>query len=149
MNSEPPVLLVEDNIDDVVLIERAFDKARIANPLRSVGDGDEAVAYLAGQGAYSDRHAHPLPVLLLLDLKLPRRGGLEVLAWLRREPSLRRLPVVVLTSSREGADVNRAYELGVNSYLVKPVAFDALLDMMETLNLYWLLLNERPTMVET
>jgi CheY-like chemotaxis protein len=140
--------LVEDNIDDVILIERAFEKARIVNPLHIVGDGDEALDYLGGRGKYRDRAAHPLPALILLDLKLPRRSGLDVLTWLRAEPSVKRIPVVVLTSSREGVDVDRAYELGVNSYLCKPVAFDALLEMIKTLKVYWLLFNERPTVSE-
>ena len=145
---EPVVLLVEDNVDDVILIERAFEKARIVNPLHVVGDGDEALAYLGGKGKYSDRALHPLPALILLDLKLPRRSGLDVLSWLRSEPCIKRIPVVVLTSSRENVDVDRAYELGVNSYLCKPVAFDALLEIIETLNVYWLLLNERPSVGE-
>jgi len=109
-----------------------------------VTDGDQAVAYLAGSPPFADRALHPAPILMLLDLKLPRRSGLEVLAWLRRESPLKRLPVVVLTSSRESGDVNRAYDLGCNSYLVKPVAFDALLDMIRTINHYWVLLNEKP-----
>ncbi len=138
------VLLVEDNQDDVLLIQRAFRNAHLVNPLRVVGDGDEAVAYLYGEGPYADRSAHPFPVLMLLDLKLPRRSGLEVLAWVRGNERTRRLPIVVLTSSRESSDVNRAYDLGVNSYLVKPVAFDALLDMVRALSAYWLILNEPP-----
>ena len=142
------VLLVEDNIDDVILIERAFKKARIVNPLHTVGDGDEALDYLGGRGKYRDRAAHPLPALILLDLKLPRRSGLDVLTWLRSEPCIKRIPLVVFTSSRESVDVDRAYELGVNSYLCKPVAFDALLEMIKTLNVYWLLLNERPSGLE-
>jgi CheY-like chemotaxis protein len=138
------ILLVEDDPDDVALITRAFRNAKLANPVEVVTDGDEAVAYLAGDGAFGDRESHPLPVLMLLDLKLPRRSGFEVLEWLRGQPVLSRLRVVVLTSSRESSDVNRAYELGANSYLVKPVGFDSLLDMMRALNLYWLVLSEPP-----
>lgn len=148
MRMEPVVLLVEDNVDDVILIERAFEKARIVNPLRVVGDGDEALDYLGGRGKYNDRAAYPLPAFVLLDLKLPRRSGLDVLTWMRSEPCVKRIPVIVLTSSRESVDVDRAYELGVNSYLCKPVAFDALLEMVQTLNVYWLLFNERPSMSE-
>ncbi|OGG43811.1 MAG: two-component system response regulator [Candidatus Handelsmanbacteria bacterium RIFCSPLOWO2_12_FULL_64_10] len=139
-----PVLLVEDDPNDVLLIQRAFRKANLVNPLHVVGDGEEAIAYLSGQGVYAERERHPLPILILLDLKLPRKSGHEVLAWLRRQPELKRLPAVVLTSSREAADVNRVYDLGANSYLVKPVAFDDLLKMAQTLNMYWLILNERP-----
>jgi len=142
--SSMSVLLVEDNPDDVALIQRAFRKANIANPLRVVTDGEEAVAYLAGRGEYADRARHPLPVLVLLDLKLPKRSGHEVLAWLRSQEGLRRLPVAVLTSSREAADVNRAYDLGANAYLQKPVGFEALHELVRTLNLFWLILNEKP-----
>jgi CheY-like chemotaxis protein len=107
--------------------------------------GEEALEYLAGGGGFADRERHPFPALMLLDLQLPRRSGHEVLEWLRaQEAGLRRLPVVVLTSSREPSDVNRAYELGANSYLVKPVSFDALLDMLRVVERYWLALAERP-----
>lgn len=138
------ILLVEDDPNDVLLVQRAFRKANLANHLQVVGDGEEAVAYLTGQAAYANRKRHPQPMLMLLDLKLPRKSGLEVLAWLQQQPGLKRLPVVVLTSSRESADIDRAYDLGANSYLVKPVAFEALLDMVKTLDLYWLILNEKP-----
>jgi CheY-like chemotaxis protein len=144
MNGAYTVLLVEDDPDDVVLTQRAFKKASVANPLHVVTDGEEAVAYLSGQGRFADRAEHPLPMLLLLDLKLLRRSGLEVLEWLRAQPGLRRLPVVVLTSSKESQDVNRAYDLGVNSYLVKPVAFDSLQEMVQSLGFYWLMLNKSP-----
>ena len=90
-----------------------------------------------------------MPVLILLDLKLPRRSGLEVLEWLRQQPGLKRIPVVVLTSSRQSKDVDRAYDLGANSYLVKPVEFNALLDMMKQVGLYWLMVNEKPNMEDT
>jgi CheY-like chemotaxis protein len=139
-----PILLVEDSPDDALLIQRAFRKANLANPVQLVRDGEEAVAYLSGAAPYADRTRFPLPVFMLLDLKLPRRSGLEVLAWVRQESVVRRLPVVVLTSSRESVDVNRAYDLGVNSYLTKPVGFEALLEMVKNVNLYWLVLNENP-----
>lgn len=138
------ILVVEDNPDDVLLIQRAFRKARLTQPLQQVGDGEEAINYLNGTGAYSDRQQYPLPGLLLLDLKLPRKSGLEVLAWLKKQPGLHRLPVIVFTSSREDGDIQRAYDLGANSYLVKPVNFDALLEIAHALELYWLQLNERP-----
>ncbi|WP_207482382.1 response regulator [Arenibaculum pallidiluteum] len=140
-----PILLVEDDPNDQLLIRRAFAKAKLMNPLLVVEDGDAAVAYLAGEGAYADRSENPLPAVMLLDLKLPRRSGLEVLEWLRSQPgSLGRTPVVVLTSSRENSDLDRAYDLGANSYLVKPVDFDGLLDLVRTAGLYWTVLNERP-----
>lgn len=138
------VLLVEDTSADVLLIRRAWGKAGIANPLQVVTDGDQAVAYLAGEGPYADRKQYPLPVLVLLDLKLPCRSGLEVLEWVRQQSGLRRLPVVVLTSSQESSDINRAYDLGANSYLVKPVEFAPLLEMMKSFAPYWLAFNQKP-----
>lgn len=138
------ILLVEDDPNDVLLTQRAFRRANLVNPLQVVQDGEAAVLYLGGQGSYADRDRYPLPIIMLLDLKLPRLSGLEVLEWLRQQPGLKRLPVVMLTSSRENVDLNRAYDLGANSYLVKPVAFDGLLEMVRNLNQYWLILNEKP-----
>jgi CheY-like chemotaxis protein len=119
-------------------------KANLANPLHVVEDGEQAVAYLAGEGRFADRAAYPLPVLILLDLKLPRRSGLEVLQWVRQQPGLKRLRVVVLTSSNQKSDIDRAYELGANSYLIKPGTFDSLLEMMKAVDLYWMLTSEKP-----
>ena len=138
------LLLVEDDPNDVMLFRRAKDKSKLANPLQVVEDGEAALAYLSGRGIYADRNLYPFPALMLLDLKLPRKSGLEVLAWLRQQPGINRLPVVVLTSSKESLDVGRAYDLGANSYLVKPVAFDNLLGMVKALGMYWLILNEKP-----
>jgi len=135
------VLLVEDDADHVLLIQRAFSKANLVNPLRIVRDGDDAVNYLSGSGPYADRTRHPLPSLILLDLKLPRKSGLEVLEWLRGEPHLKFTPVVILSSSAETADIQRAYVLGVNSYLVKPVNFGDLLEMVKSIGMYWMILN--------
>lgn len=140
------ILLVEDNPDDVLLMQRAFKKANLANPLQVVDNGEKAVAYLDGQDPYSDRSQHPVPVLVLLDLKLPRLSGLEVLEWVRTKEGLNRLPIVVLTSSSDSGDVNTAYDLGANSYLVKPVGFDALFDMVKVLQPYWLIMNEKPVL---
>lgn len=140
----PVILLVEDSPDDATLIQRAFRKTNLINPVQLVQDGEEAINYLSGAGAFADRDRFPLPVLMLLDIQLPRRTGLEVLEWVRKTSSLRRLPVVMLTSSKEQIDVNRAYDLGVNSYLTKPVAFEALVEMVKRVNLYWVLLNEPP-----
>ena len=144
MSETPTILIVEDNATDVMLIRRAFAKLNIANALQVVGDGDRAVAYLSGYDEYADRARFPLPALALLDLKLPRRSGLEVLEWLRAQDRLKRLPVVMLTSSRQLQDVNRAYDLGANSYLVKPVEFDDLQAMLGTINTYWIDYNESP-----
>ncbi len=136
------ILLVEDNPDDVALFKRALHKAALYYTLNVVGDGEAAIAYLSGEGAYADRSNHPLPRLVLLDLKLPRKSGHEVLEWMRAQPELRCLPVVVLTTSREISDINRAYDYCANSYLVKPFSFDGLIDMVRTLDSYWLKLNE-------
>jgi CheY-like chemotaxis protein len=144
MSGQETVLLVEDDPNDVLLFRHAFKKAQLTNPLEVVDNGDSAVDYLVGTGKYGDRSRYPLPILILLDLKLPRRSGFEVLEWLRQQPGLRRLPVVVLTSSKQSVDVNRAYDLGANSYLVKPVALDDLLNMITMLNHYWLNTNEMP-----
>jgi CheY-like chemotaxis protein len=141
MNALATVLLVEDNDDDADLILYAFEKAGIANPVTRVADGDEAVAYFEGGGRFADRARHPLPALVLLDLKLPRRSGFEVLEHIRQHGRARHTPVVVLTSSNQGEDIRRAYELCANSYLVKPVSRDSLLDMVRALNYYWIRLN--------
>ena len=141
---EGVILLAEDDANDVLLIQRAFQRNLVANPVQVVRDGDEAVAYLTGQAPFADRERHPLPVLMLMDLKMPRKSGLEVLAWVRQQPGLKRLPIIVLTSSNQSPDINRAYELGANSYLVKPAGFDSLLDLVKNLDMYWLILNEGP-----
>ena len=141
MNELSTILLVEDNPDDAELIEYAFRKAGIHNPLFAVTDGDAAVDYIGGAGAYADRTRHPLPELILLDLKLPRRSGFEVLGFIRGQDATRHTPVVMLTSSSQHADIQRAYEAGANSYLVKPVGRDALIEMVRSLKAYWIKLN--------
>jgi len=145
MNQNPPaVLVVEDNPDDVFFIERAFAESGTAAAIKVVEDGEKAIAYLSGRGAFADREKYPVPTLVLLDLKLPRVPGLNVLSWVRKQPALERLLVVILTSSREAVDINRAYELGANSYLVKPVSSKELADLIKSVDRYWLGLNERP-----
>src|ERR1051325_2285763 len=138
------ILLAEDDPNDVLLIQRAFEKTTIPNPSQCVREGEEAVAYLSGERQFADRERHPLPLLLLMDLKRPGKSGLEVLEWVRRQPGLKRLPVVVLTSSNQSPDINRAYDLGANSYLVKPAGFDSLLELVKSLDVYWLILTEKP-----
>ena len=138
------IVLVEDNADDVTLLRRAFQRAAIANPLHVVGDGEAARHYLAGEGVYGNRTQYPLPALMLLDLQLPRRSGFEVLAWLRTQPGLKRLVTVILTSSPQTTDIARAYDLGVNSYLVKPSDPNHLFTMVNTLHLYWIAYNTTP-----
>jgi len=145
MTSRLLILHVEDDPNDVLLLQRACKKAGLNVQIEAVGDGDKAVNYLSGVEPYSNREQHPLPTLVLLDLKMPRRSGLEVLAWIRAQPALRRLLVAVFTSSKHDEDINKAYELGANSYLVKPVGFDALVELMKMVNQYWFTINERPS----
>ena len=143
--AEGPVLLVEDDPSDVRLIQRAFGKLEINVPLIRLTNGDEAVSYLSGDSPFENRAAYPMPSVVLLDIKLPRRSGFELLEWLRRQDSgLKRLPVVVLTSSRHSADINRAYDLGANSYLTKPETAAELQALASQFQSYWLKLNEDP-----
>lgn len=142
MNDESSILLVEDNLDDAELVRYAFEKVGIGNPLFTVSDGDEAVEFLCGRGAYADRKRAPLPGLVLLDLKLPRRSGFEVLRFMRGQEATRHTPVVVLTSSNQQDDITKAYDDGANSYLIKPVSRDALIEMVRSLNAYWIKLNQ-------
>lgn len=137
----PSILLVEDNPDDVLLTRRALKKANLQTLLMVATDGDEAVAYLEGTGPYADRQVYPLPALILLDLKLPRRSGLEVLQWIRARPTFSTTPVVVLTSSTQKEDIRQAYERGANSYVQKPVAFNELVKLLGTLSVYWFDIN--------
>jgi CheY-like chemotaxis protein len=138
-HKEGVVLIVEDDADDRDLLARAFKKAGIAVPIHFAKDGDEAITYLSDAAETSSQ---AMPFIILLDLKLPRRSGFEVLDWIKRHASLRRVPVIVLTSSRESIDLERAYDLGANSYLVKPARPEALRQMVEQIDTYWLGLNE-------
>ena len=133
------ILVVEDDEEDIGLLRHAFTRVGGGVPVRFVKDGDHAVAYLSGAPPFQDRQEFPLPTLILLDLKLPRRSGLEVLDWIRARPELRKTPVIVFTSSREDEDIDRAYERGANSYLVKPPDFKGLIEMVEALRVYWTL----------
>jgi CheY-like chemotaxis protein len=144
MTSSRTILMIDDNPDFVVLARRAFAKANIANPIVVAEDGAEALDYLFTTGAWAGRGPESKPVLVLLDLKLPRVGGLEVLRQLRADPRTKRLPVVILTSSVEEQDVIRGYDLGCNSYIRKPIDFVQLAETMRQLGLYWLKFNEPP-----
>jgi CheY-like chemotaxis protein len=143
-----PVLLVDDNPDDVLLMKRAFSSTTIRAPLRVLHDGAAALDYLAGNGEYADRAAHPLPSLMLLDLKMPRVSGFAVLEWLRQQPGLKRLPVIVLTSSQQESDINRAYDLGANSYIVKPSGLKQIAEVAKDIEAYWLKWSQRPALRE-
>ena len=144
MTTTKTILLVEDNPDDEALTMRALRRHNIANPVVVAHDGVEALDYLFATGAYVGRDTSVLPQVMLLDLKLPRLDGLEVLRRVRADDRTRRLPVVILTSSREESDLMRGYDLGANSYVRKPVDFNEFLDSVRQLGLYWLILNEGP-----
>lgn len=142
--SKRDILLVEDNPDDVALTLRALKKNNIANVVVVAKDGAEALEYLLGTGTYAGRDPRDHPAVVLLDLKLPKVDGLEVLRRLRADPRTKLLPVVILTSSREEQDIIHGYDLGANSYVRKPVDFTAFVEAVKNLGLYWLVLNEPP-----
>ena len=135
-NTRPVILLVDDNPHDVVLIRLAFRKVGIIDTIHLVKDGAEAMRYIRGEGQYSDRHQFPIPTLVLLDLKMPQTSGFEVLRWVRQQSSLENVVMVVMSGSKEDADVEKAYSLGANMYLVKPTRFEDLVKMMESLKNY-------------
>lgn len=138
-----PILLVEDNPNDVELTLIALEKTRLANPVVSLRDGEEALQYLRREGPWADR-AEENPAVILLDKKLPKIDGHEVLKVVRGDDKLKRIPVVMLTSSREETDLLRSYDLGVNAYVVKPVAFDDFMAAINDLGMFWAVLNEPP-----
>ena len=148
MNSKV-ILLVEDNPSDVELTRRALGKSHVVNELIVVEGGQEALDYLFGAGAHAGRDVAQLPMLVLLDLKLPRVDGHEVLRRIRADERTRRLPVVVLTTSMEEQDIATSYDLGVNSYVRKPVDFNQFVQAIQQLGLYWLVLNETPPKVRS
>lgn len=135
------VLLVEDNPRDAELTIRALKRKNLANNLYHVEDGVEALDFLLGRGAYSGRDMNEPPKVVLLDLKLPRINGLEVLSALKSDDRTRTIPVVIITSSAEDPDVKKAYELGANSYVIKPVQFDSFIEAMSKIGIYWLMVN--------
>ena len=135
------ILHIEDDPNDVLLLEHACRKACVECDIQRVSDGDEAIAYLRGSGQFADRTRFPLPRLILLDLKMPRSNGFDVLTWLRNDHSVKPFPVVILSSSNHDVDLKRAYELGANSYLIKPVSFDSLVEIVRAVHDYWLRLN--------
>jgi CheY-like chemotaxis protein len=139
-----PILLVEDEASDADLLCRAYEKAKITNPIIHLTNGDEALAYLAGTKEYADRKIFPLPSLILLDLKLPGMTGLQLLQWKRTRNEVRRIPVVVLTMDDNPETVRHAYDAGANSYLVKPGGHKEILRMVNGIDEYWMHLNEGP-----
>ena len=142
------ILIAEDNEDHAFLLRRALKKGAVLNPVFIVRDGEEAVAYLKGEGKFADRYEYPLPGLLLLDLKMPKMDGFEVLQWIRAQPFLKRLRVVVLTTSESPQDINRAYELGANSFMVKPLEKHQFLEVTEAIKGYWLWMSAAPQLQE-
>ncbi len=143
------ILLVEDQEDDVILIRKAFELGQILSPLFVVRSGEEARAYLAGEGKYLNREEYPLPDLMLLDIKMPGSDGFDVLRWVRAQSGFSSLVVVMLTSSDRVYDVNQAYKLGANSFLVKPLDFENYIQTCHVLKQYWLHVNKRPESVRT
>lgn len=142
--SSKKILLVEDSTDDVLLTLRALQQANILNEVIVARDGQEATEYLTGEGQYAGRDISDRPVVVLLDLKMPRMGGLEFLRRIRTINTLKLLPVVILTSSKEDQDICESYNLGANSYIQKPVDFEQFVQAIRTLGLYWLVLNISP-----
>lgn len=145
-HSEVEILLVEDNPNDAELALRALKKNHLANRLVHVADGEEALDFIFARGSFSHRQVENGPKVVILDLKLPKVDGLEVLRTMKADPRTRIIPVVVLTSSKEEKDVVESYRMGVNSYIVKPVDFDKFINAVRDLGMYWLLLNQPPAL---
>jgi CheY-like chemotaxis protein len=144
MADQDLILLAEDRDDDILLIRNAFAKGALSNPLQIVRDGEEAIAYLSGVGRYNNRAEFPLPSLMLLDLKMPGLDGFDVLRWVRSQPGLSALRIVVLTSSDSIEDVNLAYQLGANSFMVKPMDFEDVVATTQFIKSYWIDLSKSP-----
>ena len=138
------ILLVDNDQDMAHFTMLALQRVGVISPVQVATNAEEAIGYLNGEGVYRDRENYPMPVLMLLDPKLPNLSGLEFLSWVRQQQELKRLPVIILTQPGPAAEVNRAYELGCNSYLTKPTSFNTLLVMMQSLVQYWLSLNTAP-----
>jgi CheY-like chemotaxis protein len=142
--TEKPVLYVEDDEDDAFFLQKAFLKVGISNPLLIVTDGQQAIDFLSGKGKYADRVACPLPCLILLDLNLPKKNGLEVLRWIRDQPAFSAIPVVILTASNQPADIHCACTLGANAYLLKPPAAEGLVGVARSISVFWLQHTQNP-----
>jgi CheY-like chemotaxis protein len=147
MNEQQTILLVDDSKIDLVLMGAAFKKANCSNPLQEVHNGEEAIAYLKGEGPYSDRNKFPLPAVMLLDLNMPKKNGFDVLAWVRAQPVLKRLAIIILTASMRIEDVERAFDLGATSFLVKPISLNTLAAMLRCL-CDWVQISQFPPLNE-
>jgi CheY-like chemotaxis protein len=140
VNPRATILLVDDSENDLFLLRRAFEMAKNEMPLQEVRNGEEAIAYLKGENQFHDRNTFPLPTLMLLDLNMPKKNGFEVLAWVRAQPKLKRLAIIFLTASMRREDLERAFDLGATSFLVKPSNLETLAGMMRCLN-QWIKIN--------
>ncbi|HZM04124.1 MAG TPA: response regulator [Candidatus Saccharimonadales bacterium] len=147
MTGRPTILLVDDSENDIVLMRAAFTMAKSGITLTEARNGEEAMAYLKGEGSYSDRSKFPLPTVMLLDLNMPKKNGFEVLEWTRSQPGLKRLAIIVLTASMRTEDLERAFDLGATSFLVKPSNLDALAAMMRCL-CDWVQINHFPSLTK-
>lgn len=144
MNPNRCILVAEDDENDVIFLRRAFAKAEIANPLHVAPDGQAAIDYLSGAGPYADRDAYPLPGLLLLDLKMPRKTGMDVLLWLRAEMRMWSIPVIMFSSSVHPAEIRTAYEAGANAFVTKPSGSPERIEFAKTIKGFWLDFNQLP-----
>ena len=147
MNEKETILLVDDSENDLMLMRVAFKKAKSNSPLQEVRNGEEAIAYLKGEGPYCDRNKFPLPIVMLLDLNMPKKSGFDVLAWVRAQPVLKRLAIIILTASMRSEDVERAFDLGATAFLVKPSNLETLAAMMRCL-CDWVQINHFPSLNE-
>jgi CheY-like chemotaxis protein len=147
MNEQQTILMVDDNVDDLIMMREGFLQANCNHPLQEVHNGEEAIAYLKGEAPFSDRSKHPLPVVMLLDLNMPRKNGYDVLTWVRSTPGLKYLAIFILTSSMRSEDVERAYYLGATGFLVKPSTLETLTAMMRIMR-EWVQINHFPPLHE-
>jgi CheY-like chemotaxis protein len=145
MNESPAILLVDDSETDLFFMRAAFQKAGCKYPLQGVNDGEEAIAYLSGDGPFGNRAEFPLPSVMLLDLNMPKKSGFEVLAWVRAQPGLKRLTIMILSASTRTIDLERAFDLGANAFLVKPSTMEDLVNMVRCLR-DWIQCNQFPSL---
>lgn len=138
------VLVADDDADDTLLLQLAVKRANLGLRLQTVSDGEKAVDYLLGRNGFENRDAHPFPIFVLLDLKMPKMNGFEVLGYVKKQPELRKLPIIIFSSSNDPGDIRRAYDTGANSYLCKPTTSDGLTDLIQALHGYWLKHNHFP-----
>lgn len=149
MKGQLALLLAEDDENDIFLLQRALSEAHVDNPLFVARDGQEAIEYLSGAGKFANREHYPVPCLFILDLKMPRKTGMEVLQWLRQQPALQALPVIILSSSAQRHDIDRAYELGANAFVVKPGGIQERAALARVIKDFWLNFNQPPSFCAT